>query len=109
MRGGAKQAQFATDVAPKVIILAGLNCGNLIFNDLFEDGKEGPILKLKALEEVIKDYEDRIVTSVYIGIRDGYLAKDSEQAVKGCKKISEIDVTVTSPVDAIKQMVESLP
>jgi CRISPR-associated protein Cst2 len=109
MRGGAKQAQFATDVTPKAIILAGLNCGNLIFNDLFEDSKEGPILKLKALEDVIKDYKDRIVTSVYIGIRDGYLAKDNEQAVQGCKKISEIDVTVTSPINAINQMVGSLP
>lgn len=110
MRGGAKQAQFATDVTPKAIILAGLNCGNLIFNDLFEDRKEGPILKLKTLEEVIKDYKDRIATNVFIGIRDGYLSKDNEQEVKSWqgKKIENIVVTVTSPVDAINQMVVNL-
>ncbi|MBI5181339.1 MAG: DevR family CRISPR-associated autoregulator [Nitrospirae bacterium] len=111
MRGGAKQAQFATDIAPKTIVFAGLSCGNLIFNDLFEDSKEGPILKLKTLEEVITDYKDRIATKVFIGIRDGYLSKNSEQEVKSWqgKKIENIEVTVTSPVDAISQMVENLP
>src|SRR5438045_2379756 len=67
MRGGAKQAAFATDVAPKFIILAGLSCGNLIFNDLFEDTKTGPTLKLDALKEVISDYAKRLVTPVFIG------------------------------------------
>jgi CRISPR-associated protein Cst2 len=62
LRGGAKMAAFAVDVAPKVIILAGLSCGNLIFNDLFEDTKNGPKLKLATLKEVITDYTDRIVT-----------------------------------------------
>lgn len=111
MRGGAKQAQFATDVTPKAIILAGLNCGNLIFNDLFEDSKEGPILKLKTLEEVIKDYKNRIATKVFIGIRDGYLSKDNEQEVKSwqAKKIDDIEVIVKSPVNALNQMVENLP
>jgi CRISPR-associated protein Cst2 len=109
MRGGAKQAQFATDIAPKVIILAGLSCGNLIFNDLFEDTKEGPILKMKTLEEVIKDYEDRFTTPVFIGIRDGYLTRDNEREIKSLTKISNTYVTVTSPVDAVNQLVGKLP
>lgn len=110
MRGGAKQAQFAIDVAPKAIILAGLNCGNLIFNNLFEDSKEGPILKLKTLEEVIEDYENRIKTKVFIGIRDGYLSKDNEQEVKSwnSKNIGQIGVTVTTPVDTINQLIGAL-
>jgi CRISPR-associated protein Cst2 len=37
LRGGAKQAAFGTDVSPKVLIMAGLTCGNPIFNSLFED------------------------------------------------------------------------
>ena len=37
LRGGAKQAAFETDVSPKVLILAGLTCGNPIFNTLFQD------------------------------------------------------------------------
>lgn len=111
MRGGAKQAQFATDVTPKAVILSGLNCGNLIFNDLFEDGKDGPIIKLKTLNGIIEDYKNRIVTKVFIGIRDGYLSGNNEQEVKLLhgKKIGNIEVIVTSPVDAINQMAEKLP
>lgn len=109
MRGGAKQAQFATDVAPKVIILSGLSCGNLIFNDLFEDTKEGPILKVKTLEEVLKDYADRITTPIYIGIRDGYLRKDNESEIKALNKVGNLSIKITSPVDAINQLVEQLP
>ncbi|MEW6086855.1 MAG: type I-B CRISPR-associated protein Cas7/Cst2/DevR [bacterium] len=81
LRGGAKQAQFGTDVSPKVLILAGLNCGNPIFNHIFNDAKEGPEIKIDTLKEIIKDYTDRIITSVYIGIRKGYL-KNEEEVVK---------------------------
>ena len=85
LRGGAKQAAFATDVAPKLIILAGLSCGNLIFNDLFEDTRDGPKLKLNTLKEVISDYAERIMTPVFIGVRTGYLHADSERVAEmGC-------------------------
>src|SRR3972149_2530141 len=78
LRGGAKQAQFGTDVSPKVLILAGLNCGNPIFNHIFNDAKEGPEVKIDTLKEIIKDYADRLVTPVYLGIRKGYLKNESE-------------------------------
>ena len=45
LRGGAKQAAFGTDVAPKAIILAATTCGNPIFNSLFIDDGDGPVLK----------------------------------------------------------------
>jgi CRISPR/Cas system-associated protein Cas7 (RAMP superfamily) len=41
LRGGAKQAAFETDVSPKVLIMAGLTCGNPIFNTIFEDDSTG--------------------------------------------------------------------
>lgn len=117
LRGGAKQAAFATEVAPKVIILAGLSCGNLIFNDLFEDTKEGPVLKLDTLQEVITDYADRIVTSVYIGVRTGYLHPDSEQALRQWAKEQNVKVgqgqqvrviELLSPIQAVDQLTKVL-
>jgi CRISPR-associated protein Cst2 len=106
LRGGAKQAAFATDVAPKVIILAGLNCGNLIFNDLFEDNPnqmdaDGPKIKIDVLKEIASDYNDRLTTPIYIGIRNGYLSSDNESEVssfveKNCKSFiigTPIEVT----------------
>lgn len=145
LRGGAKQAQFGTDVSPKVIIVAGLSCGNLIFNDLFEDTKEivtnpregkdaeviesqvvgGVRLKLNTLKQVIWDYKDRLKTSVYIGVRSGYLSKTSEDELKkwteSQDKWNDIpfvteqhsgdnlpNVKLCSPIDAIEGLLSEL-
>ncbi len=108
LRGGAKLAAFAVDVSPKVVILAGLTCGNLIFNDLFEDTKEGPKLKLDTLQQVLDDYAARIVTPVFIGVRTGYLSPDSEKTLQ--KWVEEHStVKLESPVQAIDQLTELLP
>jgi CRISPR-associated protein Cst2 len=115
MRGGAKQAQFGTPVHPQAIVVAGLSCGNLIFNHLFEDTKEGPIFKLETFEEVVRDFADRIVTSVYIGIRTGYLNPESERRIR--ERFSTQDgtnslnakVVVCTPIEAINRVAAELP
>jgi len=112
MRGGAKLAQFATDVAPKAVILAGLNCGNLIFNDLFEDTKEGPELKLSMLKQVIQDYASRIITPVFIGIREGYFCPESAKELKEWVRGEEpkpMEVKLLSPIEAFNKLTELLP
>ena len=112
MRGGAKLAQFAVDVAPKAVVLAGLNCGNLIFNDLFEDTKEGPRLKLPMLKQVIHDYASRIITPVLIGIREGYFCPESEKELKEwvqSEELKSVEVKLLSPVAVFKHITELLP
>jgi len=129
LRGGAKQAQFGTDVSPKVLILAGLSCGNPIFNHLFKDDPEGPIFKIETFKEIIKDYADRILTPVLIGIRSGYLKNENEvrdlagtytiQQDKGIRTITKenpsegrnalkVGVEVMTPVEAARRIGESL-
>jgi len=105
LRGGAKQAAFATDVSPKVLILAGLDCGNLIFNNIFEDhpdqaSSNGPIIRVETLKEIVSDYADRLVTPVYIGIRKGYLTPKNEENVyalgaDGSKFVVDTPINVT--------------
>jgi CRISPR-associated protein Cst2 len=115
MRGGAKQAQFGTPVHPQVIIIAGLSCGNLIFNNLFEDTKEGPIFKLETFEEIVRDFADRIVTSVYVGIRTGYLNTESERRLR--ERFSEQNgtneskarIVVCTPIEAVNLVTAELP
>jgi len=130
LRGGAKQAQFGTDVSPKVLIVAGLTCGNPIFNHLFKDDSEGPILKTETFKEIVKDYADRIATPVFVGIRSGYLKNEGEvrdlagtygiqqnKSVKimtkkdaGAKQNGlEIAVEVLTPIEAARKIGESLP
>ncbi|MBN1234508.1 MAG: hypothetical protein JW999_00485, partial [Methanotrichaceae archaeon] len=117
LRGGAKQAQFGTDVSPKVLILAGLTCGNPIFNHLFKDNSDGPILKLETLKEIIIDYSDRIVTPVLIGIRSGYLQNESEVRLLNEKTLSvgqnenkkEVKILVMSPLEAAQKIGAYIP
>jgi CRISPR-associated protein Cst2 len=129
LRGGAKQAQFGTDVAPKALVLAGLNCGNPIFNHLFRDNDDGLVFKVDALSEIVADYSDRIVTPVFIGVRAGYLKNEAEigalagryqvqRGEDGKEKLSKvvnledqagIEIRVTTPLDAAKRIGELLP
>lgn len=108
LRGGAKQAAFGTDVSPKVLIVSGLACGNPIFNGLFSDDGNGPIMKVDTLREIVRDYADRIVTPVYIGIRKGYLK--NENAVTALSGLSEngVSFVVTTPIDASQQIAKLL-
>lgn len=109
LRGGAKQAAFATDVSPKVLILAGLDCGNLIFNNIFEDNSDqasskGPTIKVETVKEIVSDYTDRLVTPVYIGIRNGYLSPESEKTVRELGENGSIFI-VDTPINVIKTFV----
>lgn len=81
LRGGAKLAAFGADVSPKVLILAGMECANPVFNDLFDGSGVKPVLKIDALKEIIEDYQSKLATPVYIGIRSGYL--ENELMIKG--------------------------
>ncbi|MBT9165932.1 MAG: hypothetical protein DDT25_00595 [Chloroflexi bacterium] len=112
LRGGAKLAAFAVDVSPKVVILAGLTCGNLIFNDLFEDTKEGPRLKLDTIQQVLDDYAARVVTPVFIGIRTGYLNPGNEKDLQewvGDRAGKQPIVRLLSPPQAIEHLTGLLP
>lgn len=81
LRGGAKQAAFGSDVSPKVLILAGLESANPIFNNLFIGTGERPILSVSVLQQLASDYKEKLATPIYIGIRAGYL--ENEDEVKG--------------------------
>ena len=108
LRGGAKQAAFGTDVSPKVLILAGTTCGNPIFNSLFIDDGTGPILKVDALKEVARDYSDRIVTPIFVGLRKGYLKNETD--VLQLEKANENGVSfkIMTPIESAEQMAKAL-
>ncbi len=78
LRGGAKQAAFGSDVSPKVLILAGLESANPIFNNLFIGTGEKPVLNIGLLKQLADDYKNKLATPVYIGIRKGYLQNEDD-------------------------------
>lgn len=108
LRGGAKQAQFGTDVSPKGLILAGLTCGNPIFNNLFKDDQEGPVFKIETFQEVLKDYTDRIVTPVLVGVRSGYLKNEKEVKALNNAEDSKVQILVMTPIEVAQKIGEYL-
>ena len=113
MRGGAKQAQFGTDTSPKVLIAAGLSCGNPIFNNLFLDRESGIKLRTDTFLEVIRDYADRFCTPAFVGVRSGYLENEAE--VKGLDSQfvknngASVEIKVVTPLAAARQLSSLLP
>lgn len=95
LRGGAKQAAFGSDVSPKVLILAGLESANPIFNNLFIGTGERPILNVSVLKQLASDYKDKLATPIYIGVRAGYL--ENEEEVKGMGE----GFIVGSPIEVV--------
>lgn len=83
LRGGAKQSAFGSDVSPKVLILAGMESANPVFNNLFVGTGEKPILNIDAIKQIADDYKDKLATPIYIGIRTGYLQNEDEVKALG--------------------------
>lgn len=100
LRGGAKQAAFGSDVTPKVLILAGMESANPVFNNLFIGTGAKPALNLDTLKEIARDFKDKLSTPIYIGIRSGYL--ENEDDVKNIGGGFIVD----SPVGIVNQFNE---
>ncbi|MBX3253239.1 MAG: type I-B CRISPR-associated protein Cas7/Cst2/DevR [Chitinophagaceae bacterium] len=102
LRGGAKQAAFGADVSPKVLILAGLESANPIFNNLFIGTGEKPILNIDLLLELSKDYKDKLATPIYVGFRKGYLQNEDEVN----EKLKD-GFILASPIEIVNQFTQN--
>ena len=97
LRGGAKQSAFGSDVSPKVLILAGMESANPVFNNIFVGTGEKPALNIEALQQLANDYKEKLATPIYIGIRTGYLQNEEDIKALGTGFI------VDSPIGIVNQ------
>jgi CRISPR-associated protein Cst2 len=97
LRGGAKQAAFGSDVTPKVLILAGMESANPVFNNLFVGTGEKPALNIETLKQIADDFKDKLATPIYIGIRNGYL--ENEKAIMELRE----GFVIKSPVQIVAE------
>lgn len=103
LRGGAKQAAFGADVSPKVLVLAGMESANPVFNNLFIGTGEKPQLDIKAITQIATDYQGKLATPVYIGIRSGYLQNEED-----VKKLNDSKTfVVDSPISIVNKFMET--
>lgn len=101
LRGGAKQAAFGSDVTPKVLILAGMESANPVFNNLFVGTGEKPALNIDTIIQIQSDFKSKLATDIYIGIRSGYLQNEGD-----VKELGE-GFTIDSPQGVVNKFIEN--
>ena len=107
--GGAMQTSNMGDVTPKFIVLATMNSGNHPFSHITSaSNSEYNVvdLNIDALKEVITDYKNNFIGTIFIGKRTGFM--DEKNA-----KLKELEslfpnVEVLSVNEAIDKYVEQL-
>lgn len=74
--GGAMQTNNMGDVTPKFIVLATTNSGNHPFSHIVTSegiNNDKVALNLEGLIEILKDYKEQFIGTVFIGKRSGFL------------------------------------
>ena len=79
LAGGAKNTSHLTDVSPNLVILTSISTGNNIFMNIVREEEGNIKFDLNALKEVLADYEDKLTSEVYIGMRKGFLPEIYEE------------------------------
>lgn len=91
LSGGAKNTSHLTDVSPNLVILTSISTGNNIFMNVVLE-EEGEIkFDLDALNEVLNDYEDKLTSDVYIGMRKGFLPEVYDELLEYSQKMDKIN------------------
>ena len=109
LSGGAKLTSHLTDVTPKLIILSVLDGGNHPFMNLMVERDGVGELSFPALREVIEDYADRFLDSIYIGRRAGFMDElDEKLRELVSDKTLPCEVVYDSPNKVIAQLAEKL-
>lgn len=105
LAGGAKQTSHLTDVSPKILILAGIDGGNHLFMNLVREDNGEVLVDIEALEDVISDYSDILLTDIYIGRRKGFM-EELDPAFKALTEKYE-DCSRKVIYGSINEMVDS--
>ncbi|HNX17326.1 MAG TPA: type I-B CRISPR-associated protein Cas7/Cst2/DevR [Methanoregula sp.] len=108
LNGGAMQTLHHTDVTPKMIILAVLNGGNNIFMDVFPHRRyDDGLINLDALNEVLTDYKQDLLSGVYIGRMAGF-GSEKDKELDSFKAPDGVNLTLTTPAQAIDGFVAEI-
>lgn len=98
LSGGAMQTNNMADVTPKFIILASTTSGNHPFSHVAgtpKGGRDEQVdLNIDGLKEVLKDYKDQFVGTVFVGLRKGFLDELADE-LKNLEKLDENYPTVS--------------
>ena len=110
--GGANQTLHLTDVTPKLVILTVLQGGNHLFMNVVKDDRGRAVIHVEALKEVLKAYQDKLKTDVFIGRRTGFM-DDQAEALAGLDgggmpkvHVGELNTTIEKFTEAMAETIE---
>lgn len=103
-----KAAGHLTDVTPKFIILAIIEGGNHIFMNITNGESQKPVINLSALQQVLSDYKETIISDICIGRQEGFLddLDDGLQKLKVDGKAIHLSSSKQA-VEKFMQLIES--
>lgn len=112
--GGAMQTNNMGDVTPKFIILASMTTGNHPFSHVATSAEANinnskADLNIEGLQEVLKDYNEQFVGTVFIGRRSGFM-DDYKSDLEALTKLGKgyPSVKVLSINEAVDQYCQQL-
>lgn len=109
--GGAMQTNNMGDVTPKFIVLATLNSGNHPFSHIASaTGKDNDTvdLNLEALKEILKDYKDNFIGTIFIGRRSGFLDEKANSLKALETEFSNVEVvTINEAIDKYAEQLKN--
>jgi len=111
LSGGAKQTSHLTDVSPKFLVLAALEGGNHIFMNIAKEDNGEVAVSMEALEEVILDYSETLLTDIYIGRREGFMDNLGDKIKGLVEKYQQSDKKINygSINEVVNAFVEKIP
>lgn len=89
--GGAMQTNNMADVTPKFVILATMTTGNHPFSHIaIGEGlkQDKARLSIEALKEVLSDYKEQFVGTIFIGRRSGFMDELASEII-GLESLGE--------------------
>ncbi len=109
LSGGAKLTSHLTEVTPKLLALTVLDGGNHPFMNLMVERDGEAEFSIPALRQVVSDYSDRLLDSVYIGRREGFMDEldGPLQELAGDSSLG-CSVIYDSPNQIVQQLADKL-
>ena len=109
--GGAMQTNNMADVTPKFIILATTTSGNHPFSHIaVGEGQrsEKTVLNIVGIKEVLNDYKNQIIGTVFIGKRSGFLDEHNDELTKLATEFTNVKVlTINQAIDQYCEQVKT--
>ncbi len=109
LEGGAKQALHYTDVSPVVVIMAVTRGGNHIFGHVIGANPRGlPELKIEALREAMRVFQDDLLSDVYVGWTRGYMDDERTKLEEFIQTEEGQRIRISHPREAFRALIEAL-